>query len=197
MKNVTAIFATLLLFVVLASQTALAGNLTPPEKGAVPLQTFKSSIGMKKQGPDIAYSTDDTPIGGAIIETTVWMVESGETVYTLDVNTAEFYMPCGWAKKIELPAMMDMFARGAIEKGIQLGFTHCDANCAQNVAKVYYATCVKRDIGPSCPSLEAAPDSDYSMNAYQVCCASGSPNLTLLYTVCGMSTCFGGFERTC
>lgn len=196
MKNVVSIFATLVLFVALAAQTAVAGMM-PPEKGAVPMQSFSSSIGMSKQGPDIAYSTDDNPIGGAIIETTVWMVESGETVYTLDVNTAEFYMPCGWAKKIELPALMDMFARGAIEKGIELGFTHCDVNCGQNVAKVYYASCVKREIGPNCPSLEAAPDSDYSMNAYEVCCASGTPNLTLLYKVCGMSNCIDGFQPTC
>ncbi len=201
MKNVIATFATLFLFALVSFQTAF-GEMLPPEEGAVPLGTFTTTVTSEDIEPNFKYSHPGNKFSAtdnatATIATTAWMVSSGETVYTLDVNTAEFYMPCGWAKQIALSSMMDMFAQAAIKTGVELGYTYCGIDCGNNITNVYYATCVKRDNGQECPSLVAAPNSDYSLNAYDVCCASGTPQVTLLYKVCGSSQCSGDFQPTC
>ena len=201
MKNVVATFATLCLLALVSVQTAF-GEMLPPEEGAVPLGTFITAVGAEDMTPSLKFSHPGNKFGvtdnaTATIATTAWMVSSGETVYTLDVNTAEFYMPCGWAKQLALTSMMDMFAQAAIKTGTELGYTYCGTDCGNNITSVYYASCVKRENGQECPSLVAAPGSSYSINAYDVCCASGTPLITLLYTVCGADECSGDYEPTC
>ena len=203
MKNAIVSFAALFLLSLVSVQTAF-GEMLPPEEGAVPIGFFTASLSFEDMGPSLKFSEKgnkfgiiDNDNGGGIIETIAWMVSSGETVYTLDLNTAEFFMPCGWAKQIAVSAMVDMFAQAAIQRGMELGFTHCGSTCGENISKVYYASCVERNNGPDCPTLTAAPGSSYSMNAYDVCCETGFPMTTFLYSVCGQTDCSSGFMPTC
>lgn len=190
MKNVVSTLATLVLLT-LASATAAYGQMAPPEEGAVPMGTFRAPFGGEKSGPDLTFSTTEAG-GGGHIGTTVWMTSEGETVYTLDVNSAEFNMPCGWAKQIDMASLIDMMARGAIQRGLELGYTTIGPDCENNIVDVYYPTCIVRDNSAGCPRLTAEPGSDYSINGYQVCGEMHNPLITLIYTIRGASICSGG-----
>ena len=202
MKNVIASFAAIFLLSIVSLQTAFGGTL-PPEEGAVPIGTFTTFVNAADAEPTLKVATPDNQVYmtdkeyTASVSTTAWMVSSGETVYTLDVNTAEFYMPCGWAKQLALPAMMDMFSQAAIKQGIELGFTQCSSDCGANISKVFFASCLKRLNGQECPTLIASPEAGYNMNAYDVCCATGYPQISLLYTVCNPNPCGSGYQPTC
>lgn len=189
MKNVVSIVATFALLTLLSVSTAFA-QMTPPEDGAVPIGSFRAQFGADKSGPDLAYSVSSST-GGAI-DVVAWMVDGGETVYTLDVNTAEFNMPCGWANQMELSAMMDMFGKAAVRKGIELGYTR-----QGSIVEVYYPACVARETGSGCPRLIPAPQTAYNINGYSVYGPAYNPTISLIYTICAGVSCEGNFQSTC
>jgi hypothetical protein len=190
MKNVVSTLATLVLLT-LASATVAFGQMAPPEEGAIPIGTFRAPFGGDKSGPDLTYSTS-SDVAGGVTTTTVWMTSEGETVYTLDVNSTEFNMPCGWAKQMDMASLVDMMARGAIQRGLELGYTTIGPDCENNIVDVYYPTCIVRDNSTGCPTLAAEQGSDYSINGYQVCGEMHNPLITLIYTIRGNSVCSGG-----
>ncbi len=196
MKNVVSIVATFALLALLSVSSAF-GQMTPPEEGAVMMGTFRVQTGMAKSGPDLTYSVSESGANTGAISTTAWLVGGGKTVYTLDVNTAEFYAPCGWAKQMELSAMMDMFAQAAVRKGVELGYSHAGGDCLNNIVDVYYPACVARENGPDCPKLISAPGTPYNINGYSVCGPNYNPTISLVYTICAGAECGGMFQSTC
>lgn len=195
MKNVVSIVATFALLALLSVSSAF-GQMTPPEEGAVMMGSFRVQTGMAKSGPDLTYSVSDAN-GGSSVVTTAWLTSGNKTVYTIDVNTAEFYAPCGWAKQMELSAMMDMFAQAAVRRGVELGYSHAGPDCQNNIVEVYYPACVARENGPDCPKLISAPGTPYNINGYSVCGPNYNPTIALVYTVCAGAECGGMFQSTC
>lgn len=195
MKNVVSIVATFALLALLSVSSAF-GQMTPPEEGAVMIGTFRVQAGIAKSGPDLTYSVAEE--GEGAVSIVAWLTSSGsKTVYTIDVNTAEFYAPCGWAKQMELSAMMDMFAQAAVRKGVELGYSHAGGDCLNNIVDVYYPACVAREIGPDCPKLISAPGTPYNINGYSVCGPNYNPTIALVYTICAGAECGGMFQSTC
>lgn len=195
MKNAVSTVATFVLFSLFLVTSAF-GQMTPPEAGAVMMGTFQASFNVSKSGPDLAYSVTDNNAGGHI-DATAWLTSGGKTAYTLDLNSAEFYMPCGWAKQMELSALVDLFAQAAIRKGTELGFSHAGSDCQNNIVDVYYASCVARNQGSGCEHLMSAPGAAYNVNGYSVCGPNYNPTISLVYHICSGSVCEGIFQSTC
>lgn len=193
MKNVVSTLATLVLLT-LVSASAAFGQMAPPKEGAVAMGTFRAPFKAEQSGPSL-YGSVSSNTGGTV-EVVVWMMESGESAYTLNVNTAEFNMPCGWAKKMETSQLIDMMAQGAIAEGIRRGYTIPSPNCGDHIVDVYYPTCISRTQGWECPGFTAQPGSDYSINGYSVCGDIVNPLISLVYTIRGNSICDGDFSES-
>lgn len=193
MKNVVSIIATFALLT-LFSVSAAFGQTTSPEAGAVMIGAFQASFAAKDAGVDLnpVYGVEST-VGG-VLEVVAWMTSGGKTVYTLDLNTVEFYGPCEWAKTLSLPTMMDMFARGVVRKGIEYGYTQLLGE--NDVADVYYASCVTRQ-ETGCTHLTPAPQTAYNINRYNVSGTHYSPVISLNSIICTETSCSGSFQSTC
>ena len=192
MKTAFEGIVSLALFVLLhASVFAQSG---PPVTGATLVGTYSVHGTADNGHPYLDQSTDSKEF---IVEGTAWLV-GGETIISLNLNTMAFPEDCDWAETIAISTLVHEAAVDGIRRAIELGYVLCSSSCPSGSSiKVYYPTCVNRNINGSCPVLTAEPSSDFSYNTYDVCCEGGSPTITLISKTCGSSNCGTGYQRTC
>ena len=178
----------------IASAAYTKALCSPPEPGATLIGTFSETILIDDDDPDIGSGV----IKNVDVEFEIWMTTGNETVMSFDVEDMEFLSPCEWAETYPLEDMMDEVARDGLVRAEALGYITCSSTCPATVlTKVYYETCVKRDLTGTCPTLVAASGTTLSYNSYSVCCTGGTPSVTLISQTCGATSCGTGYELTC
>lgn len=185
----------LLIFSLLFICTTLTyaqGN--PPVAGATLVGAFTHGVLIDDNDPNLGQGV----IKEIDVEFEIWLTNGGETVMSIDVESMEFGTPCEWAETYSLEDLMNEVAHDGLIEAVALGYINCSVICpAPVLTKVYYPTCVKRDLTGTCPSLLPASGTSWSYNSYSVCCTGGTPTVTLVSKSCGGTSCGTGYELTC
>ena len=190
MKTALKGILSLALYVLL--QTSVSAQTIPPVAGATMLGTFTGLVQIGENNPNLGNSTSESEF-----EFIAWNV-GGTHVISINVNSMSFPDDCDWARTFPLDDLMNEAGIDGLRKAIELGYVSCPTSCPSgNGIKVYYPTCVNRNINGSCPVITAEPTSDFSYNTYDICCDGGTPTITLVSSTCGSSSCGTGYQSTC
>ena len=167
---------------------------TPPVSGATLITTFSETVHIGDDDPNLGQGD----IKDIDVEFEIWLTSGNETIMAFDIESMEFETPCDWAETFSLETLMDEVAKDGLVAAVALGHITSSSTCpAATLTKVYYPTCVKRDLTGMCPTLIVATGSSFSYNSYSVCTVSSETTVTLVSQTCGGSSCGSGFELTC
>lgn len=177
--------------IVLCNATTFA-QTSPPVSGATLVGTFSTGVTINDDEPTL-----NGEVGDIHVDYLVWLTSGGETVFSINMNSITFTGPCDWAETISLKVLVHEIALDGLARAISLGYITCTLCPATASYKVYYPTCVQRNLSGSCPVFTAAPGTSFSYNTYSICCSSGVPTISLTASACSSSSCGVGYELTC
>lgn len=177
--------------IVLCNATTFA-QTAPPVSGATLVGTFSTAVTLNDDEPIL-----EGEIATAHVEISGWLTSGGETVFSINMNSITFNGPCDWAETISLKVLVHEIALDGLARALSLGYITCTLCPATASYKVYYPTCVQRNLSGSCPVFMAAPGTSFSYNTYSICCSSGVPTISMTGSACGSSSCGVGYELTC
>lgn len=192
MRTVLSGILTVTLFMGYAASTFAQG--TPPVSGATLIAAFSETVHIGDDDPNIGPGV----IKDIDVEFEIWLTSGNETIMSFDVESMEFDTPCEWAETFSLEILMNEVAKDGLVAAVSLGHITSSPTCpAATLTKVYYPTCVKRDLTGPCPALIPATGSSFSYNSYSVCTVASITTVTLVSQSCGATSCGSGFELTC